>query len=76
MTSTTSASQILIASLAGTAAYNRGESSAPCQDAEFMPRFADMIHGREIGYTPDGQASTIAILKAYGTAWHAANADA
>lgn len=47
----------------GTAAFHRGQSGAPCQDYEFMERYAAFCGDNpEIG-------SGLALLEAYGHGW-------
>jgi hypothetical protein len=64
--------QIITAALLGTAAYKNGNKCIPAQDAELL----EMFRGREIGETPEGEASTIHLLKIWQKAWHEANLSA
>ena len=61
--------QILQAAILGTQAFNSGVKCAPCLDNGLM----DMLVGRTVGVTPEGEATTIAILDAWKDAWVAAN---
>jgi hypothetical protein len=61
--------QIVTASVLGTKAFNKGIDPKPCDDTELM----EIIKGRFGAETPQGEACTIAILKAWLRAWHLAN---
>jgi len=63
------ASQILEASVLGTLAFKAGLKRAPYYDTELNKFFT----GRGVGETPKGEASTIAIMKAWTNAWDNAN---
>ena len=66
---TIAASQILEASVLGTLAFKAGLKRAPFYDVQLNKFFA----GREVGVTPKGEASTVAIMKAWTNAWDNAN---
>lgn len=53
----------------GAKAYENGTISAPAKDPELLKFF----EGRMPGQTPEGEASTVEILKAWSKAWHEAN---
>ncbi len=61
--------QILEAALLGTAAFNESRKCVPAHDSTLL----EMFVGRDVGITPAGEASTVAILKAWSKAWHDAN---
>lgn len=61
--------QLLEASVLGTLAFKNGLKRAPFYDTELM-KFLD---GRGVGETPKGEASSIAIMKAWINAWDNAN---
>jgi hypothetical protein len=63
------ATQILQASVLGTIAFNAGKKCVPAWDKDLM----QMLSGRMIGQAPAGEASSVAILKAWSDAWHNAN---
>ena len=63
------ASQILEASVLGTLAFKYGLKRAPFYDTQLNKFFA----GRNVGETPKGEASSIAIMKAWTDAWDNAN---
>lgn len=65
----TVASQLFAASVLGTIAFNTGRACVPAHDAELM----SMLEGRRIGQTPEGEASTVAILDAWLKSWNAAH---
>lgn len=62
-------SQILQASVLGTQAFNAGIKRAPFYDAELQKMLID----RKIGETPEGEASSVDIMKAWTNSWDAAN---
>jgi hypothetical protein len=62
-------SQIAEASVLGTIAFNSGIKRAPFYDVELKKMFVN----RKIGETPEGEASSIAIMKAWTNSWDAAN---
>lgn len=66
---TIAASQILEASVLGTLAFKAGLKRAPFYDTQLNKFFA----GRGVGETPKGEASTVAIMKAWTNAWDNAN---
>ena len=61
--------QIVTASVLGTNAFKKGIASTPCRDGELMA----IIKDRFCTETPNGEACTTAILKAWLRAWHLAN---
>lgn len=61
--------QILAASVLGTIAFAAGMNAAPCLDSELM----GMLAGRTVGETPQGEASSIDLMRVWSTSWHAAN---
>ena len=63
------ASQILEASVLGTLAFKNSLKRAPFYDTQLNKFFA----GRGVGETPKGEASSIAIMKAWTNAWDNAN---
>lgn len=63
------ASQILEASVLGTIAFKNGLKRAPFYDTKLNKFF----EGRKVGETPKGEASTVAIMKAWTDAWDNAN---
>lgn len=69
MKNSIAAAQILEASVLGTLAFKNGLKRAPYYDVELNKFFA----GRNIGETPKGEASSIAIMKAWNNAWDNAN---
>lgn len=58
--------QIQIAETLGANAYTNGLMAAPAQNPELM----DMIKGRKVGQTPEGEHSTIKLMKAYTEGWN------
>lgn len=63
------ADQIIVAADFGRATFLAGDDCIPGFDARLMA----MLTGRNIGATPDGEASSVAIMKAWSTAWHREN---
>ena len=61
--------QLIEASILGTLAFKNGLKRAPFYDTELNKFFA----GRGVGETPKGEASSIAIMKAWINAWDNAN---
>ncbi|CAB4152565.1 hypothetical protein UFOVP615_19 [uncultured Caudovirales phage] len=61
--------QLLEASVLGTLAFKNGLKRAPFYDTELNKFFA----GRGVGETPKGEASSVAIMKAWTNAWDNAN---
>lgn len=57
--------QILTASVLGTIAYKEGKLRVPAKDSGLL----EMIKGRRVGETPDGEASTIRLMEAWLEAW-------
>lgn len=53
----------------GRATFLAGGKCIPAFDARLMA----MLGGRYIGETPDGEASSLDIMKAWSGAWHEAN---
>lgn len=49
----------------GKEAFAAGRGSAPALDAQVM----DLLKGRQLGVTPEGEASTIEILKSFTDSW-------
>jgi len=64
--------QIKKAAELGTEAFNSNKGSAPCQ----CPEIENMIEGRKVGETPEGEATTIEIFKSFNNAWMDANLSA
>lgn len=65
----TAASQLLTAETIGLIAYEQGRKNFPAHDATLV----EMVKGRKVGQTPEGEASTVAIFRAWSGAWHKAN---
>lgn len=63
------ASQIVKASVLGTIAFKDGKKRVPALSGELM----SMLAGRQVGVTPEGEASTVSILKAFAHSWDCAN---
>jgi len=61
--------QILRAAVLGTAAFKNGIKCAPCLDNELM----NMLKGRKIGETPQGEAKSIKLMKVWTENWTLAN---
>lgn len=61
--------QLLEASVLGTLAFKNGLKRAPFYDTELNKFFA----GRGVGETPEGEASSVAIMKVWTNAWDAAH---
>lgn len=61
--------QIQKAADLGIKAFNDGKPSAPCACTELM----NMIGTRQIGETPEGEASSVEIMKAFSNSWITAN---
>jgi len=61
--------QIFEASVLGTLAFKNGIKRSPALDKELKKFFVD----RKIGETPEGEASSIDIMKAWTNSWDAAN---
>lgn len=62
--STTKTAQLERAALMGREGFHSGKK-APAQDA----RVLEMLKGRKVGQTPEGEASSIAILDAWNSGW-------
>lgn len=58
--------QIIEASVLGTEAYKAGKPAAPALSSEL----SKMFEGRKFSETPEGEASTIDLMKAYTQAWN------
>ncbi len=61
--------QLVLASYLGTLAFFTGKKASPCLDGDCMA----MLTGRDVGVTPEGEASTKDILDVWARAWHSAN---
>ena len=68
----TAAQQIFSAGIFGTYAYRHGIKCAPCLDKNLM----DMIEGREVGKTPEGEAATVKLMKVWTENWTLASLNA
>ncbi len=53
----------------GRSSFLAGDKCVPGHDARLMA----MLTGRDIGATPEGEASSVAIMKSWSSAWHVAN---
>lgn len=63
------AQQITRAVELGVTAANSQRELAPYKNGDLMA----LIVGRPVGVTPEGEASTLEILRAYTSAWNTAN---
>jgi hypothetical protein len=61
--------QIVTASVLGANAFKKGIPPTPCRDDKLMA----IIKGRFCAETPNGEACTTAILRAWLRAWNLAN---
>lgn len=66
---TTAEQQLAHARQLGRDAFAAGKGAAPATD----PKLMAVLDGRRVGKTPEGEADTVAVLKAWLTGWHAAN---
>lgn len=69
MATTTPAQQLAHARELGREAFAAGLGAAPALD----PKIMAVLDGRRVGRTPEGEADTVAVLKAWLSGWHAAN---
>jgi hypothetical protein len=63
------ANQLLEAGSLGFVAFTSGKKRVPAQDKSLVKFFK----GRKVGETPEGEASTIAIMEAWNKGWDTAN---
>ena len=61
--------QIKFATDFGRATFHANDKCTPAFDARLMA----MLRGREIGSTPEGEASSTDIMDAWSAAWHREN---
>jgi hypothetical protein len=60
--------QIFAAAVLGTKAFHNGIKCAPYRDKELM----ELLKGRMIGQTPEGEATTVKILTTWTENWNMA----
>lgn len=64
--------QLTTAARLGAEFFLAGGRRIPCKDAAMMA----MLAGRRMGETPEGEASSVALLKAWTASWDEANLSA
>lgn len=62
---TTKTEQLDRARQFGRDAFHAGKPCAPATDANVLA----LLEGRQVGVTPEGEAPTLAIFKAWSTGW-------
>lgn len=60
--------QILTAAVLGTIAFKNGKKRVPAYDKELLK----LLKGRNVGETPEGEASSVRIMQEWTNAWEAA----